>query len=687
MKLVKYTFFIIILSICFNNTGFSQAKVRIKKSQFIAKKEGAVEAWTAIKKGNKDYDFGKAAYRSARESYLKAYKYNDRNAELNYKIGICYLYSDDKFQAIKYLKKASEVNNIVSDDIHFQLARAYHMNLDFDNAIKEYKIFKSSMSERKLRKKGINIDKYISECETGKVLVSKPVRAVIQGLGKTVNSEYDDYGSVVDSKDEVLYFTSRRQTKTNNQRNALDKKFSEDIYVTKKKGKDWTTPQLLSKNLTTNSSEAILALSPDDKRIYIYKSNKNGDIFYSEQKDGKWIKPKGFSVVNSGNRETSISFSQDGKKLFFVSDIESRDAIGGKDIYYCSINAKGKWSKPLNMGGIINTPENEDAVYISKDGKTLYFSSKGHPGMGGYDIFSSTLEDNGKWSKPVNLGYPINTPDDDMYFSLAANGKAGYLSSNREQSVGERDIYKVIYLGVEKEFSIIPDRSPLAYEIFDTKSMFKRLPTAIAADSSVLITGKVLDSETKKGVMAKMQFVDSEKSQVAATFITDSTGSFKVKLPQKKTFGVEISAKGYLFFLDVVDFKAEKSDVINRDFILQELSVGAKVVLKNIFFDQGKSVLKEESNQQLTTVIGFMKDNPTLKLEISGHTDNVGSSYTNLKLSEARAKSVVAYMVKGGITQDRLTYKGYGSSQSIAPNNTSEGKALNRRVEFKITSK
>jgi outer membrane protein OmpA-like peptidoglycan-associated protein len=687
MKLCKYILFPALLVILLHVDSLSQDKVNIKKKQFIIKKEGADVAWKSIKNANKDYNFGKATYRSARENYLKAYKYNDRNAELNYKIGICYLYSDDKFQAIKYLKKASDLNGKVSEDIHFQLARAYHMNLDFDNAIKEYKLFKASTTERKLKKKKINIDKFISECETGKLLVSKPIRAVIQGLGKSVNSEYDDYCAVVDSKDETMYFTSRRQTKTNSKRNYIDQKFSEDIYLAKKKDKEWSTAQLLSKNLSTVKSEAAMALSPDEKRLYLYKNNGNGDIYYTELKNGKWISPKSFSAINSNYRETSLSYTQDGKKVYFVSDIDVEGSYGGKDIYYCTLNAKGKWSKPINLGATINTSDNEDAVSISKDGKTLYFSSKGHESMGGYDIFSSTLEDNGKWSKSVNIGYPINTPDDDLYFTLLSNGKVGYLSSNREQSIGERDIYKVIYLGVEKEFSIIADRSPLAYEIFDKKSMFKRIPNPITTDSSVLLYGKVLDSETKKGIMAKIQFIDSEKSKIVATLISDTIGNYKTKLPEKKQFGVEISAKGYLFFLDVVDLKKDSTNVVYKDFILQELSVGAKVVLKNIFFDAGKSVLKEESNQQLNTVIGFMKDNPTLKLEISGHTDNVGALYSNLKLSEARAKSVVAYMLKEGVAKDRLTFKGYGPNQPIAPNTTKEGKALNRRVEFKITSK
>jgi outer membrane protein OmpA-like peptidoglycan-associated protein/tetratricopeptide (TPR) repeat protein len=675
-----------VIGISFSQVSFGQENVRVHRKAFKIKQDGFKEAMKSIRMGNKAYRFGKATYHEARENYLKANKYNDKNAELNYKIGICYLYSDDKFQAIKYLKKAFDLNLKVTTDIHFQLARAYHMSLDFDNAIKEYKLYKQSMPERKLIRLKINIDNYIAECETGKSLISHPVRVIIQNLGKTVNSEYDDYGPVVDSKEEDIYFTSRRPGKINTKRNRLDKAFSEDIYITKKKGKDWAQAQLLSKSLTSKKSEAAVALSPDDKTLYLYKNNRNGNIYFTQFSDGHWKRPKSLGRVNSGDRETSMSITGDGKKNYFVSDRDD-NSIGGKDIYVEEKDDKGKWSKPRNLGLPINTPENEEAVNISKDGKTLYFSSKGHPGMGGYDIFMSTLGDNGKWSKPVNMGYPINTPDDDLFFNMMNNGKVAYISGNRDQGFGGMDLYKIIFLGAEKEMFMTMENSPLAFEIYDPKTFFKKPPEYIVSDSSVLLTGKVRDTETKGPVFAKMQIIDSERSSVVATLLTDTAGSFKVRLPQKKAYGVEISAKGYLFYLDVIDFKKEANDLVNKDFLLQGIELGAKVVMKNIFFETGKNTMKQESFQQLNNVIEFMKDNNTLKLEISGHTDNVGSLSANVKLSENRAKSVVDYMIKGGIDKSRLTYKGYGPNQPVAKNNTEAGKAKNRRVEFKITGK
>ncbi len=686
MRISNLLLCLAVMGISFSQASFAQENVRVHRKAFKIKQEGFKEAMKSIRIGNKAYRFGKATYHQARENYLKAYKYNDKNAELNYKIGICYLYSDDKFQAIKYLKKAFELNQKVTTDIHFQLARAYHMSLDFDNAIREYKLYKQSVPERRLERLEIDIDKYITECETGKSLISHPVRVIIQNLGKTVNSEYDDYGPVVDSKEENIYFTSRRPSKVNTKRNRIDKKFSEDIYITKKKGKDWVQAQLLSRSLQSNKSEAAVALSPDDKTLYLYKSKRNGNIYYTQFSEGHWKAPNSLSQVNTSDRETSMSITGDGKKLYFVSDRDD-NSMGGKDIYVEEKDANGKWSKPRNLGPPINTSENEEAVSISKDGKTLYFSSKGHPGMGGYDIFMSALGDNGKWSKPVNMGYPINTPDDDLFFNMMGNGKVAYSSGNRDQGFGGMDIYKIIFLGAEKEMFMTMENSTFAFEFYDPKTFFKKPPDYLVSDSSVLLTGKVRDSETKGSVFAKMQIIDSERSTVVATLLTDTSGSFKIHLPQKKTYGIEISAKGYLFYLDVVDFKKEANDLVNKDFFLQGIELGAKVVMKNIFFETGKNTMKQESFQQLNNVIEFMKDNNTLKLEISGHTDNVGSLSANLKLSEMRAKSVVDYMIKGGIDKSRLTYKGYGPNQPVAPNNTPAGKAQNRRVEFKITGK
>lgn len=662
-----------------------QEKVRIKKMHFVTSAPGGEAAWNAVKKGNKLYNRGPAYYREARAEYLKAYAYNDKNAALNYRIGICYLNADEKSEALKYLKKAFEINNNITRDIRLQLGRAYHMNLDFENAIREYRLFKSGLTPRMLKKVPYDIDQLIEQCETGKLLVAAPKRVVVQNFGKHINSEYDDFYPVLNAKEDVLFFTSRRPSKNNTKRNPLDQKYSEDIYVSKKTAHDWTPPQLLDKHLTTKRNEAAVAVVPSGDTLYVYRSKGNGNIYYSVKKGTRWSGPHAFRQINTKrSRETSLCFSPDGKTLFFVCDADRKGAIGGKDIYYCQRDEDGEWSRPVNMGPLINTPYNEEGVAISSDGKTLYFSSKGHPGMGGYDIFYSTKTESG-WSKPINMGYPINTPDDDLFYLPLSSGKLAYVSSNRVPTVGGKDIYKIIFLGAAKEFVSLGEASPLAFELYDKPSI-KQVPiTALAIDSSLVLMGRVLDSETQKGLMAKIQIIDSEKSKVVATMLSDSVGNYRTQLPERKAFGVEINTRGYLLYLSVIDLTKEKADIIQKDFLLQPLSVGAKVVLKNIFFETGKAILKEESYQQLNNVVTFLKENPTLRLEISGHTDNVGGLAYNLRLSEARAKAVVTYLVENGIEKGRLTYKGYGPHQPVASNKTADGRALNRRVEFKIT--
>jgi outer membrane protein OmpA-like peptidoglycan-associated protein len=252
--------------------------------------------------------------------------------------------------------------------------------------------------------------------------------------------------------------------------------------------------------------------------------------------------------------------------------------------------------------------------------------------------------------------------------------------------LGGKDIYKVIFLGSEKELLLASENSRSSF--FGEKPVVFVKPLApIVIDSSLYMKGRILDSETNEPIVAKLNIIDSDKGAIVATIITGPDGAYTAKLSEKKMFGVEITARGYLFYLDVVDLKKEPGDQINKDFMLNKLEIGAKVVLKNIFFETGKANLLSDSYQQLDNVIVFLKDNPTVKLEVSGHTDNVGSRNSNMKLSQNRAKAVNEYLIGKGIDKGRLESVGYGPDQPIGDNKTAEGKAQNRRVEFKITGK
>jgi outer membrane protein OmpA-like peptidoglycan-associated protein len=308
--------------------------------------------------------------------------------------------------------------------------------------------------------------------------------------------------------------------------------------------------------------------------------------------------------------------------------------------------------------------------------------------MGGYDIFKSTLSNVGLWSQPVNLGYPVNTPNDDIFYQEMPDGKTAYYSSNRETGLGGMDIYKIIYLGAEKEMQVADVEDRVAGLKVPYDDIYFTPSQKIKVDTSLVLRGFINDSESKKPIIAKIELVDREISQIAATAISDSTGNYSMKIQLAKAYGVEIVAKGYMLYLDVVDLSHRTyGDVIVKNFLLDRMEVGAKVVLKSIYFEFGKATLKPASYIGLNNIIQLLQSNETLSIEVSGHTDNIGGLKANTKLSTERAKAVVDYLVKKGISPNRLTYKGYAYSQPVAPNDTDKGRAQNRRVEFKVLSK
>jgi outer membrane protein OmpA-like peptidoglycan-associated protein len=403
---------------------------------------------------------------------------------------------------------------------------------------------------------------------------------------------------------------------------------------------------------------------------------------------GKWSRPKrGTGKLTSKEGETSASFSPDGKEIFYVSGNKNL-SLGGKDILYAKMDSKGKWGKPVNLGSLINTPYDEEGVFITPDGKSLYFASQGHNSMGGYDIFRSERREGGEWSPPQNLGYPINTPDDEVFYITDRSGKTGYYSCIREGGFGAKDICKVVYLGSEKELIFRTSDQLVAGPGLEKSGFFIR-PEPMVLDTTLVLTGYILD--TLGGVdpiIAKMTFFDPATGNREAFVISDTLGEYTARLPEPKTYAVEINASGYLYFLDIIDFSSATVDKkLQRNFFLQEVEVGTKVVLENIYFETGKAVLRPESDDALNQVFRFLENNPSMKLEISGHTDNTGSLRINQRLSRERAKAVVNYLVNLGISEEMLIPEGYADSQPVAPNTSAEGREQNRRVEFKVLSK
>ncbi|MBU8893142.1 MAG: OmpA family protein [Bacteroidales bacterium] len=692
MKIIKSTILSFITLLLIGPLSIAQENIKIKKSDFQIeiKEVGFKEAWKEIKEGEKLFTAGLGTFPNALEHYLKANKYNSDCAELNYKIGVCYLATDKFYHATQYLEKAYLKDNNVAGDVHYILARAYHLNLDFDNAIENYKAYYSSFSVKELEKLEINIDKFIKECKFGKELVNSPDRVIINNLGPRINSEYDDYNPVLHPNQDQLYFTSRRETENKDKRYEADNKFFENIFVSKQAGELWKKPKMLDNKMDSKNNESVVAISPDGNRIYLYNGDENGgDIMVSELKKGNWKSPKGISgKILSKYKETTITFSPEGNEMFFVSN--QYGSIGGMDIFYSKLDEKEKWTEPTNMGAAINTIYDEEGVSWHPKEDKVYFSSQGFNSMGGFDVFVMERDENGMWSSPENLGYPVNTPNDDLFLKMDENNKYAYYSSVRDNGFGGKDLYKIIFLGEEKELKLSKEDIFLAWNHKPIDDLFYHNPNEVKVDTALFMIGFVTDSKTAEPIkLAKIEVIDLELSQVIATGLADTAGAYQLKIPKKKDFGVEVTAKDYLFFVEIA-YLSQKQVVdskIQANFQLDKIDVGAKMVLNNIFFETNKATIKPESTTELERLANLLIENPTIRLEISGHTDNVGSYRANQKLSESRAKSVVEYLVSKGVGSSRLEYKGYSFNQPIADNNTAEGRSQNRRVEFKVLSK
>lgn len=669
--------------------------ITIKKKEFrTEQKEGLKEAWKSIKEGDKYYEQGVGTFDLARDHYLFANQYNSDNAKLNYKIGICYLYGDDKYKAIDYLLKAYQIDPEVSPEIHYVLGRAYHLVLEFDRAKEHYSEYKTTLvsGDEDSMDAGAAVDKLIVECTHGKELVNQPKRVIIQNLGENINSRYDDYNPRFAFNDTALFFTSRRPEGKRPDRNPIDNKYNEDIYMSPARGMEFGPARLLEKPFSGKGNDAIVGVAPDGSMLFVYRGDVDGgDIQVSEynSKKMKWKKPGSFSKkIGSDALETTATMTPDGSTIFFISSDEELSR-GGKDILVSRKNNKGKWEDPTNISSVLNTKYDEEGVFLSNDGNTLYFSSRGHNSMGGFDIFISQRGEDGYWGVPVNMGYPVNTPDDEVFYVTDTSGTYGYYSAIREGGMGEKDIYKVISLGSEKEMTTRTKDQLIAGIEIEGKEGFFTWPGMLALDTSLIMTGRVRDTiGTDTTVMAGLTFMDPSTGEVVARAMTGVDGIYRARLPQPKIYGIEINATGYLYYLDIVDLSGLNPDEpAEQDFFLQKIEVGTKVVLDNIYFETGKSVLTTASYESLDQVYRFLDNNPTVRLEISGHTDNTGSLRVNTSLSQARAKAVVDYLVGRGIDKGRLEYKGYADTQPIADNATPEGREMNRRVEFKVLSK
>lgn len=392
-------------------------------------------------------------YPMALRNFLEAFYIDSTSANINYKVGICYLNSPaDKSKAAYYLEKATKDITKKYDEFsvtekqapvitYFYLGEAYRLNDKYTESAQSFQKYKADAKPdgEDLKK----VEKGISESNNAIEITKKPVNMSIENLGDSVNTEFPEYSPVVSADESMLIYTSRRVGSTGGER-SIDNQFYEDIYVTYKKADDtWTTSKSIGIPINSNGSEASVGISPDGQQLFIYKDANGGDLYVSNLEGDKWTAPVPLgSDINTPAWETHASISADGNTLYFVSN--RKGGFGGRDIYRCVRLPNGQWSLGLNLGPAINTAFDEDSPFIHPDGVTLFFSSNGHKTIGGFDIFSSTKNtDEGQWSAPLNVGYPINTPDDDIFYMPTTDGRHAYYSSAKAGGKGDKDIYKV----------------------------------------------------------------------------------------------------------------------------------------------------------------------------------------------------------------------------------------------------
>ncbi|MDB4534722.1 hypothetical protein N9242_07610, partial [Vicingaceae bacterium] len=386
--------------------------------------------------------------------WLKLQLEQPENHNVNYKVGLCYLKSaNNKDKALPYLLTASKSITKNYDpfsssekkapvETHFYLAKAYHLSSQLDSAVSGYTTFKNSISKKHYLFN--DVDHHLKQCEYAKIAIANPKKIKVNNMGSLINSSFPDYSPVLSIDESTIYFTSRRLRKDSSNyysKDEFDGQHYEDIYVSYNYDGVWSEPELI--NISTEDHDAVVNISTDGQTLFVYKDDLGDGNIYTSTLDGEqWSSlVKLGSDINEKSRETHAHTTPDGNTLFFVSDRDG--GLGGQDIYICKKLPNGQWAKAQNLGEIINTPYDEDGIFIHPDGKTMYFSSNGHSSIGGYDIFSSSIDENGVWSKPENLGYPVNSTDDDVFFVTSADGKRGYYSSFKGNGYGEKDIYQI----------------------------------------------------------------------------------------------------------------------------------------------------------------------------------------------------------------------------------------------------
>jgi outer membrane protein OmpA-like peptidoglycan-associated protein/Tol biopolymer transport system component len=559
-------------------------------------------------------------------------------------------------EAIQEYKKVVRINPLFSINLYYIIGGLELYLGRYADAHDDYSKYLENKNVPDIKRKKSLAQ--LACTEFGMYAVNHPVPFDPVNLGDSINTRFDEYINVITADEEYLYFTRKVPR---SEKNPELTGFEEDFYVSRSIDSVWGKAGNLGPPINTTGNEGALNISPDGQYLFFAGCDRpdgygSCDLYWAKRSGNSWLEPENMGeTVNSTSWDSQPSFSSDGKTLYFAS--KRSGGKGSSDIWETELQPDGSWSVPVNLGDSINTAYEEMSPFIHPDGQTLYFASKGHPGMGGYDLFYSRKKDDGTWSKPKNLGYPINTQADEMVIIVNAKGDKAFISSDKLGGKGREDIYS---------FPLYREARPVP---------------------STYFKGIVYDNETGKRLQANFELTNLGNGKSVTKSSSDAvTGEFLLVLPSDKDYGLNVSRDGYLFYSD--NFSLKGMHTFDKPYIkniaLKPVKVGEVIVLRNIFFDTDKFILKPESLTELQKLLALLQKNPSIKVELGGHTDNMGTPAHNLELSQNRAKAVYDYLTENGITKGRLSYHGFGLTRPIDTNDTEQGRANNRRTECRI---
>ncbi len=625
------------------------------------------------KKAIKYLEEGKAAYEAKKddvaEKALKKALEEDKNF-VEAALGLANLYqvTGKHPEAITYFKRGIEINPKYFPSAFYFLSLSQLATGQYGDAKTNLETFLKF--ERINPNTKESAQQFLANAKFGEIAIKNPKPFNPVNAGQGINTENGEYFPAITADGKQFMFTRALP------RTDLPGEFNEDFYTSSKVNNVWQSATPIS-NINSAGNEGAPTLSSDGNIMFFAscadqfgdygsqdrKGAGSCDIFYAQKINGKWTRPRNAGeAINSANWETQPSFSSDGKTLYFIKGFRGRGGMNKDvDIYMSVIGDNGKFQPAVKLNANVNSAGNEESVFIHPDNMTLYFASDGHPGMGGTDLFMSKRQANGDWGPAINLGYPINTFEDENSLLVDPAGKLAYFASSRPGGFGDLDIYQF------------------------------ELPEDLRPEKITYVKGKIYNSKTKETLEANFELVDLETQQTVTQSYTQKNGEFFITLTANKNYLVNVNKDGFLFYSDNFSLKGKETDFTKPfllDIPLDPIDTGSVVELKNVFFAVNKWDLKPESKAELDKLGAFLIKNPSLKIELGGHTDSDGIRKNNIILSENRAKAVYEYLINTSkINAARLKYKGYADLKPKVKNDTPENKAKNRRTEFKVFAK